>query len=64
MRSPPGSSLLPARDTALRILDELCQDLLEVPLVHVDSMTPGELAEHDVSAKFKWLRDLIVKEIR
>ena len=59
-----SKSLFPARDQALILLDELCQDSLEVPLSHVDSMTPSELREYGVSAKFKWLRDLIVKEMK
>lgn len=56
-------SLFPARDQALELLDELCQHGLDVPLSHVESLTGSDLREYDTSAKFKWLRDLIVENI-
>lgn len=45
---------------ALELLNELCEDSLEVPLNHVDGMTDSELKEYGTSAKFKRLRDLIL----
>jgi hypothetical protein len=59
-----SETLFPARDQALTLLDELCQDSLEVPLSHVDSMTERDLRNNNISAKFKWLRDLIVAGIK
>ena len=47
------------RDQALALLDEICQDSLEVPLSHVDALSESDLREYDQSAKFKRLRDLI-----
>ncbi len=45
---------------ALRLLDELCQDLLEVPLDHVDGLiASGVLDEYDVSQKFWHLREVL-----
>lgn len=51
----------PARDQALKLLDDLCQDSLEVPLSHVEQMSDRELAQSNISSKFKWLRDLVVE---
>ena len=63
MTTEQPSTLFPARDQALTLLDELAQDSLEQTLAEIDSMTPSELREYGVSAKFKWLHDLIVENI-
>lgn len=58
------SAAYPARQQALKLLDDLCQDSLEVPLSHVDELDRDNmLHEYGVSSKFKWLRDLIEANI-
>jgi hypothetical protein len=54
----------PARQQALKLLDDLCQDSLDVELAHVDALErDGILHQYATSSKFKWLRDLIEANI-
>lgn len=63
---PPAAakSHYPAREQTLKLLNDLCEDSLEVPLSHVDALErDGVLHEYGISSKFKWLRDLIEANI-
>jgi hypothetical protein len=58
--SEQASSAAQMLDRALWLLNELCEDSLEVPLSHVDALErDGVLRDYEVSANFKELRDLI-----
>src|SRR5437763_331321 len=56
----PGSSLLSGRDQAIDLLDDLCEDALELSLDRVLAMSSRDLARSNIAFKYKWLHDLIM----
>ena len=49
-------------EEALTILDELCQDSLEVPLNHVDGLLrDGVLEDYEISHRYWRLREIITE---
>jgi hypothetical protein len=55
-----SGSLIEARDQALSLLNDLCDDALEIPLERVLTMSDHDLMQSGIAAKYKWLHDLIV----